>query len=58
MEIKGLCSTCVELKTCIFVKEPPVWQCEEFSNGKSAVAASHKQPKAKGTLLCEETTAE
>jgi len=32
---KGLCSTCVEVKTCIFSKEPPVWQCEEFSQGNN-----------------------
>ncbi len=36
MEEKGLCSTCIELKTCIFLKEPPVWQCEEFSSGNHA----------------------
>ena len=57
MKIKGLCTTCVELETCIFGKEPPVWQCEEFSNG-SHVAASRKQPRAEKALLCEETTAE
>lgn len=33
MNRKGLCSTCVQVVTCIFSKEPPVWQCEEFSNG-------------------------
>jgi len=36
MEGKGLCSTCIELKTCVFSKEPPVWQCEEFSSGNHA----------------------
>jgi len=33
MEKKGLCSTCVQFDTCIYSKEPPVWQCEEFSTG-------------------------
>jgi len=36
MELKGLCSTCVQAKTCIFEKEPPVLQCEEFSFGNHA----------------------
>lgn len=36
MERKGLCGTCVQVKTCIFLKDPPVWQCEEFSNGSDA----------------------
>ena len=35
MEKKGLCSTCIRVKTCIFLKDPPVWQCEEFSIGTS-----------------------
>jgi len=35
MEKKGLCSTCVNAGSCIFVKEPPVWSCEEFSCGNS-----------------------
>ena len=29
---EGLCITCVNLTACIFSKEPPVWQCEEFSS--------------------------
>ncbi len=31
MEYKGLCSTCANVKTCVFTKDPVVWQCEEFS---------------------------
>lgn len=57
MESKGLCGTCVELKACVFAKEPPVWQCEEFSIG-SYVASGYKQPKAKKAGSCEETIAE
>ena len=30
MEYAGLCSTCVNVKTCIFDKKAVVWQCEEF----------------------------
>jgi hypothetical protein len=30
--MKGLCITCVHKKTCIFKKDPPVLQCEEFSD--------------------------
>ncbi len=33
MNHRGLCSTCVEVKACIFVKEPPVLECEEFFGG-------------------------
>jgi hypothetical protein len=35
MEKKGLCVSCLDIKTCIFSKEPPVWQCEEFSQGNN-----------------------
>jgi hypothetical protein len=35
MEKKGLCVSCMDIKTCIFSKEPPVWQCEEFSQGNN-----------------------
>lgn len=39
MVYKGLCSTCVRVKTCIFVKDhPPVWECEEFSIGNRCSA--------------------
>ena len=33
MEKKGLCVSCLDIRTCIFSKEPLVWQCEEFSQG-------------------------
>ncbi|MBU1124859.1 MAG: hypothetical protein KKC84_02445 [Candidatus Omnitrophica bacterium] len=46
MERKGLCSTCVEVQTCIFSKDPPVWQCEEFSDANHA-PTSFKQAKTK-----------
>lgn len=52
---KGLCSTCVEVKTCIFSKEPPVWQCEEFSNGNN-LPKRLKQVKVK-RVIHEEVTA-
>ncbi|MBI4972377.1 MAG: hypothetical protein HZC16_00990 [Candidatus Omnitrophica bacterium] len=55
MEKKGLCTTCVEFKTCIFSKEPPVWQCEEFSNGNN-VPASFKQIKTKRVVSREVAT--
>ena len=55
MERKGLCSTCVQVETCIFIKDPPVWQCEEFSNGNS-VPTSLKQVKTKGVASCEVAT--
>lgn len=32
MEKRGLCSTCINEKGCIFPKQPTVWQCEEFSD--------------------------
>lgn len=39
MEAKGLCISCVEVKGCIFRKEPsPVLQCEEFSSGNFCAA--------------------
>ena len=35
MQRKGLCATCIQFEKCIFSKEPPVWQCEEFSSGNN-----------------------
>lgn len=46
METKGLCRTCVQAKSCIFLKDPPVWQCEEFSADSSKQIA-FKQAKTK-----------
>ena len=52
MERKGLCSTCVEFETCNFIKNPPVWQCEEFSSG-SNVPKGFKQAKTKRVVSRE-----
>jgi hypothetical protein len=57
MERKGLCTTCVEFKTCIFTKDPPVWLCEEFSNGNN-VPASSRQIKVKRVIHDEVTESE
>lgn len=54
MEKKGLCATCVHLATCIFAKEPPVWQCEEFSSGNN-VSIGSRQAKVK-RVVCEQVT--
>ena len=54
MEKKGLCSTCVESKTCIYTKKPPVLECEEFSTGNHV--AKSKQAKVKRILSCEAAT--
>ena len=45
MEKKELCSSCAYLKTCIFSKNPPIWQCEEFSNGNNVVKRFRRQEK-------------
>ena len=55
MERKGLCSTCVHAETCIFIKDPPVLQCEEFSNGNN-VPTSFKQTKTKRVVSREVAT--
>lgn len=55
MERKGLCGTCVQVASCIFLKDPPVWQCEEFSIGNNA-AASVKQAKTKQAASQEVAT--
>ncbi len=46
MDNKGLCVSCMDIKTCIFSKEPAVWQCEEFSQGNN-VAKRHRPAKLK-----------
>jgi hypothetical protein len=56
MERKGLCATCVEFKTCIFAKEPVIWQCEEFSNGNHA--PSLRQAKVRQVIRDEVTESE
>jgi len=55
MERKGLCSTCVQVQTCIFIKDPPVWQCEEFSNSNN-VPTKFKQVKTKKVVSREVAT--
>jgi hypothetical protein len=55
MERKGLCSTCVQVQTCIFIKDPPVWQCEEFSNGNN-VPTNFKKAKTKRIVSREVAT--
>ncbi|MDD2751711.1 MAG: hypothetical protein PHN59_01075 [Candidatus Omnitrophica bacterium] len=51
---KGLCVTCEEVKSCIFSKEPPVLQCEEFSLG--AVEIKVIPPQANKRVIRAETT--
>jgi hypothetical protein len=55
MEKKGLCTTCIHFEKCIFIKEPPVWQCEEFSNGNN-VPTRFKQVKTKRIVSREVAT--
>jgi hypothetical protein len=55
MERKGLCSTCVHVETCIFIKDPPVLQCEEFSNGNN-VPTNFKKAKTKRFVSREVAT--
>jgi len=43
MEKKGLCMTCIKFKECIFPKKFPVWECDEFRDGKSRARCSHKR---------------
>jgi hypothetical protein len=54
MERKGLCLTCVHFETCIFSKELPVWQCEEFSCGESV--PRFRRTKTKRVVSCEVAT--
>lgn len=57
MEKKGLCRTCIHFETCIFLKDPPVLQCEEFSNGNS-VPTRFRQTKVKQVIHDEVTESE
>ena len=57
MERKGLCISCMDIKTCIFSKDPPVWQCEEFSNGNN-VPAKFRQGKLKRVVRESATDSE
>jgi len=57
MEEKGLCSTCEQAETCIFIKNSPVWLCEEFSNGKN-VPTRLGQVKVKRVVREEITESE
>jgi len=55
MERKGLCSTCTYVETCSFIKDPPVWQCEEFSSDNN-LSARFKQAKTKRVVSREVAT--
>ena len=55
MEKKGLCTTCIHFEKCIFTKEPPVWQCEEFCSGNN-VPTNFKKAKTKKIVSCEVAT--
>ena len=49
---QGLCGTCAQVTACIFVKDLPVWFCEEFSNDSNALT-SLKQGKIKKVISSE-----
>ncbi len=49
MEKKGLCISCIDIKTCIFNNGFPVWQCEEFSEGNS-LTGNNKPEKVKRVM--------
>lgn len=36
MDNKGLCQSCVNDKSCIFSRKPPILQCEEFDDRQPA----------------------
>jgi len=55
MKRKGLCCTCIQVETCIFIKDPPVLQCEEFSNGNN-VLTNFKKAKTKRVVSREVAT--
>jgi len=55
MERKGLCNTCIQVESCIFIKDPPVWQCEEFSTGNK-VPTNFKKARTKKTVSGEVAT--
>lgn len=57
MEKKGLCATCIHLGSCIYSKEQPVWQCEEFFSSDS-LPAKCNQVKVKRVVREEITESE
>jgi hypothetical protein len=57
MQKGGLCSTCVQLQSCIFSKEPPILQCEEFFSGNNIPRGS-RQLKTKKVLSSREAATE
>ncbi|MDD5246862.1 MAG: hypothetical protein PHS09_05685 [Candidatus Omnitrophica bacterium] len=58
MEGKGLCLTCIKVKSCIFARDTYiVWQCEEFSSGNH-VATGHKPARAGEATIPQEVALE
>ena len=53
----GLCSSCKYLKTCIFSKDPPIWQCEEFFSDNN-VAKTLRLAKVNRVIREEVTESE
>jgi len=45
MQTKGLCTNCVNDKTCTFPRRFPVWQCEEFEECSGYFSESIEQIK-------------
>lgn len=46
MNKKGICSTCLNVNTCIFAKETQVvWQCEEFASDNHAHSGINSKVK-------------
>jgi sporulation-control protein spo0M len=43
MQKKGLCTNCVNDKTCTFPRRFPVWQCEEFEECSGYFSESIEQ---------------
>lgn len=57
MENKGLCGTCNVDKTCVFPRQFPVLQCEEFTdytNSKHSVKARPKKARCTEEITEEE----
>ncbi|MBN1913174.1 MAG: hypothetical protein JW788_02115 [Candidatus Omnitrophica bacterium] len=55
MEKKGLCVSCINSGSCIFSKDLPVWQCEEFSCGNH-VHKAVRLKKVDRFVSCEVAT--
>ncbi len=53
MEKKGLCGTCMHVKACIFLKIPPIWECEEFSTDSNE-QKNFKPVKSRQSSISEE----